>query len=369
MPDLPWWAAIAIAGAATLLGIAFDAMLGQQDLTGIFTTLYVLGCFGAVVAVRRAGVFTAVIQPPLILFFAVPGAYWLFRGVRLTDVKGILINCGYPLIERFPLMFFTTAGVLLIGLARWYFGAVPGDAAAPGDTSSSATWRWAAATIGKLATRLNVVLGQHVAHATGSGSRVRAGVGRTSRTGRTTSRSGRTTGSARTRSRRARPTAGDASELRTEPTRRRRPAPARGDAPQRTQPRRRPAPGRGDTAPTRGRPARRSASQVPDTGGENRPRRRPRAPQESARDVRERRPQPDRHSSRGDRMDGSLAADPGDAPRRPRRDTPTGYGADPGHHPVSRARYRRAESGDDEPPPIRTRRFRAEDAESWQYDI
>ena len=34
----------------------------------------------------------------------------------------MLINCGYPLIERFPLMFFTSAAVLLIGMPRWYYG-------------------------------------------------------------------------------------------------------------------------------------------------------------------------------------------------------------------------------------------------------
>ena len=71
-------------------------------------------------AVRQSGVFTAVIQPPLILFCAVPGAYFLFNGAKFTGLKDLLINCGYPLIERFPLMLFTSAAVLMIGLARWY---------------------------------------------------------------------------------------------------------------------------------------------------------------------------------------------------------------------------------------------------------
>ena len=66
--------------------------------------------------------FTAVIQPPLILFCAVPGAYWLFHGGKLGNLKDLLINCGYPLIERFPLMLGTAGGILLIGLIRWYFG-------------------------------------------------------------------------------------------------------------------------------------------------------------------------------------------------------------------------------------------------------
>ena len=66
--------------------------------------------------------FTAVIQPPLILFASVPGAYFLFHGGQLGGLKDLAINCGYPLIERFPLMFFTAATVLLIGMGRWYLG-------------------------------------------------------------------------------------------------------------------------------------------------------------------------------------------------------------------------------------------------------
>jgi hypothetical protein len=72
--------------------------------------------------VRQTGVFTAVIQPPLILFVSVPTAYFLFHGAQLTGIKDTLINFGYPLIERFPLMFFTSAAVLLIGMGRWYYG-------------------------------------------------------------------------------------------------------------------------------------------------------------------------------------------------------------------------------------------------------
>ena len=74
------------------------------------------------VAVRQTGIFIAVIQPPLILFVSVPGAYFLFHGGTMDGLKDLLINCGYPLIERFPLMFFTSAIVLFIGLIRWYMG-------------------------------------------------------------------------------------------------------------------------------------------------------------------------------------------------------------------------------------------------------
>ena len=105
---------------ATAVGFAYDAGAGNKELGAVFSTLYVLGCLAAVVLVRHSGLFTAVIQPPLILFVAVPTSYFLFHGGELGGLKDILINCGYPLIERFPLMFFTSAAVLLAGVARWY---------------------------------------------------------------------------------------------------------------------------------------------------------------------------------------------------------------------------------------------------------
>ncbi|MGH3640914.1 MAG: DUF6542 domain-containing protein [Mycobacterium sp.] len=133
VPGIPWWGAALVASTLTAIGVAYDAGTGNNALGGVFTVFYVLGCIAAVVAVRQSGIFTAVIQPPLILFVAVPFAYFVFHGSTFTGIKDTLINCGYPLIERFPLMFFTTATVLLIGMVRWYLGAaakraVPTDA-------------------------------------------------------------------------------------------------------------------------------------------------------------------------------------------------------------------------------------------------
>ncbi len=111
-----------LAVTLTAVGFAYDAGSGDKQLSMFFATTYVLGCIFAVLAVRQAGIFTAVIQPPLILFGAVPTAYFLFHGAQLGGIKDLAINCGYPLIERFPLMFFTAAVVLLIGMGRWYYG-------------------------------------------------------------------------------------------------------------------------------------------------------------------------------------------------------------------------------------------------------
>jgi hypothetical protein len=137
---------VLLAVTTTAIGFAFDAGSGDRELSTVFAVCYVLGSLGAVLAVRQSGVFTAVIQPPLILFVAVPGSYFLFHGGQLGGIKDLAINCGYPLIERFPLMLFTTAAVLLIGLARWYFALATRHSAAKAEKIGTAKTKKAAAT-------------------------------------------------------------------------------------------------------------------------------------------------------------------------------------------------------------------------------
>ena len=126
-----------LAVTLTAVGFAYDAGSGDKELSMVFAATYVLGCIFAVLAVRQSGIFTAVIQPPLILFVAVPTAYFLFHGGQLGGIKDLAINCGYPLIERFPLMFFTSAAVLLIGMGRWYYGLSSRRSAAPSTTTEA----------------------------------------------------------------------------------------------------------------------------------------------------------------------------------------------------------------------------------------
>ena len=117
---MPWWGAVLIAVVTTLAGFAIEAGSGNQELGTVFVLFYALGCIAAVLAVRQSGIFTAIIQPPMLLFVAVPLAYFLLHGSAFNGLKDIAISCGYPLVERFPLMLFTSAAVLLIGLVRWY---------------------------------------------------------------------------------------------------------------------------------------------------------------------------------------------------------------------------------------------------------
>ncbi len=139
-----------LAATFTAIGFAFDAGSGNKQLTFVFAAAYFIGCVLAVLAVRQNGIFTTVIQPPLLLFVSVPTAYFLFTSGQGTGLKDILINCGYPLIERFPLMFFTSAAALLVGMGRWYQGMSARKAAPKSDSAETAGPGLAASVSSKL---------------------------------------------------------------------------------------------------------------------------------------------------------------------------------------------------------------------------
>jgi len=67
-------------------------------------------------------IFTTVIQPPLILFVAVPTSYFLFHGAQFTGIKDTLINYRLSADRAVPV------DVLHVGrrsadrMARWYYG-------------------------------------------------------------------------------------------------------------------------------------------------------------------------------------------------------------------------------------------------------
>jgi hypothetical protein len=364
IPGVPWWGALLIATIAPAVGYAIDAGSGHKELTHVFAVFYIAGCVAAVLAVRQEGVFTAIIQPPLILFFAVPGAYWLFHGRKVGNLKDLLINCGYPLIERFPLMLGTAGGVLLVGLVRWYFGASHRSSAADSkDDADTASPGESKSFISAIGAKVNSLLGlaphENDSDDARESKRTRAGgpprkgaprTGRTERSGRSAARP------SRSHSRHTRPPLEDEDERVAERPRRRRPAPPRdvdpADPPRRQRRRSRPE---GDPE-LRGQPRR-----------------------ESGRDSRHTRRDPyERPAPRGSRFDGYDMYEP-PYERPPRRATPGGpNGANPTHHPISRVRYRgeaplnepRAEPREE---PRAERRSRSRPlrppAESWEYDV
>ncbi len=324
----PWWAAVIIATTAIAVGFAFDAGSGTKELTHVFAGAYVMGCVTAVLAVRQSAVFTAVIQPPLLLFCAVPGAYWLFHGAKVTSIKDTLINCGYPLIERFPLMLFTSAGVLLLGVVRWYLGRTSGA------RTSAETNTEKGRSAGKLHGRRvsidksGVEDPDETAAAEPKPMRRADAVDR----GPKAARSGRTARrSAPPHDRHARPPLGNTAEPGVERARRRRPRPIR-DVDADAEPRRRPRPVR-----------------EPDL--------RSQPPREFRRDPHVRNGRP---TARSSRFDPYEPVEPYDLPPRRRPASEAANRAGSTHHPISQVRYRGAG---------RPRGAQSSAAESWEYDI
>lgn len=331
IPGVPWWGATLIAITATTIGFAFDAGSGSRELSSVFAATYVVGCLAAVLAVRQAGLFTAVIQPPLILFLTVPGSYFLFHKAQITSVKDMLINCGYPLIERFPLMFFTSAAVLLIGAGRWYYGMLTRTSTPRGGANTDAP-----SLISTLTTKLSALLARpHIeqdAEAAAAPPRKRRPAQRPVRQQRATDRPRRPARTPAGTSRSGKP----ARSTTASKSRHVRPPEAESFDPLAERPRRSRA--RQEPAPE--------------------PRRRPR----KAANPRQPGPPPvDRRSAY-------------ERPERRRYDDfqprePHGRNGSGTHHPVTRVRYRGGEDYDDRAN-YRTRRpSHGREPDNWEYDI
>lgn len=325
---------------ATAIGVAFDAGSGDKELSTVFSALYVMGCLAAVLMVQQSAVFTAVIQPPLILFCTVPAAYWMFHGGGFPGLKAIVINCGYPLIERFPLMLFTAAAVLLIGMVRWYLGML-GGAARPADDDTGTNRP--SALLDKLSAMLTAALNRNPAHA------IEPPASASQRDRRRGDRPRRATPEARRAARKA----------------------TSGRSPARSGERRR---GTNGSSPTRSRHVR---PPMDDVGMTERPRRRPAPDLRDEPLPRRRRPQrqdepPRRRRQPAPRTDPRARSyRPTEAPESlPRRRPAADRGNGSTHHPVSRVRYR--SSAGDEPGAerrTRPRKPRDEQADSWDYDV
>jgi hypothetical protein len=323
-PDIagvPWWGAVLIAATLTAIGFAFDAGAGNKELSIVFAGCYVVGCIFAALAVRQAGIFTAVIQPPLILFVSVPTAYYLFTGGQSVDLKDTLINCAYPLIERFPLMFFTSAVVLVIGMGRWYYGMSTRRGTPRTDAEVT--------TGGGLASRLSSLLSRHDADdAEDDEPPPRR------RTADRPSRSTKTASATSTR--------GGKPSSRSAPSRSRHARPPETEIIQ----------------PVADRPRRTRTSRQAEPPPPAEPRRRPRTSSTPRRTP----PPTDRRYERPERRRRLDDYEPLE---------PHGSNGNGTHHPVSRVRYRGAEDSEVERADYRPRRRtpRDRDAESWEYDV
>lgn len=391
IPGVPWYAALLIAVTATAIGYGIDA--GHKELTHVFAGFYIAGCVAAVLAVRQDGIFTTIIQPPLILFGAVPGAYWLFHDAKVGHLKDLLINCGYPLIERFPLMLGTAGGVLAIGLARWYFGNAYFGNADKDSATANASEEAAGGAGVDVKSFFNSIVAKAQAvlqpdtdadddEATDSRRERRSGS--SSRARRTTRSTRSSTRSARARSRHSREPLGDGSDPVERPERPRRSSTRRSAASARDY----------DPAEPARRPRRRPR---PDADADPRGQ----SSREARREPRSRRNPYERPTPRSSRFDGFEsygdrydppsgptsggrygsrydAREPYEPSSEPRRRRPPSNGSTGTHHPISQVRYRGAGSQDPPREPHTERRSRSRTpgrthgrspAESWEYDV
>ncbi|BBY14590.1 hypothetical protein MLIT_01820 [Mycolicibacterium litorale] len=369
-PGLPWWGAVVLAFTTTAVGFAFDAGSGSRELSSVFSACYVLGCLLAVLVVRQAGIFTAVIQPPLLLFVTVPGAYFLFHGSEINGLKDLAINCGYPLIERFPLMFFTSAAVLLVGMARWYLGMSSRHGAAvsaPASTTAKAkTMKESPAAGGLVATLKNKVSGLIAAPASPGDEQD----DEPPRRARNSQRPRRTTKPGTDdRARAGRETARGAA-ARKPAKRTGTPSRARHNRPPETEiiepvvdrPRRPRSTSRTSESPE---PRRRTRAQTPRDGRE--PREPRKVPPRERRSAYERPERTERSERRPERRSRSEGYDPYESyePLEPRS-----RNGSSSHHPISRVRYRGAEDEDERTQDrSRPRARRSWDADAWEYDV
>lgn len=120
-PGVPWWGAVLIAVGMTCVGSIIVVAGGDSTLGFAFKALYFIGCVAAVLAVRRRALFTAVAQPPLVLFgVAVITLYFLVSDTD-SGIKKLVFNVALPVAKLFPLMGWTFAAVFAIGAARFWF--------------------------------------------------------------------------------------------------------------------------------------------------------------------------------------------------------------------------------------------------------
>ena len=111
----PSWAVILLALGLTLGGTAVDGMTTGLLAWGLRIGFY-LGVLSAVLLVRRASIFTAMVQPPLVLVVGIVTGVLLFGPA--TGLRGNVISIASTVINTFPTMAIGTAVAVLIGLIR-----------------------------------------------------------------------------------------------------------------------------------------------------------------------------------------------------------------------------------------------------------
>src|SRR6478672_4444853 len=110
---LPSWGAVLVAVVFTAVGVVIDLnSTSAQSVGWPLRILFVAGVVLAALAVRRGAIFTAMVQPPLVLAAAI------VVGGLLDGSGGGLLNTGLDVVRAFPLMVVGTAAGIVIGVIR-----------------------------------------------------------------------------------------------------------------------------------------------------------------------------------------------------------------------------------------------------------
>ena len=107
----PSWGVIILALVCVLGGAAIDGLTIGVLAWGLRIGFY-LGVLGAALLVRRGSIFTAMVQPPLVLVVGL-----VVGGILFTNAGG-LYGTALRLIATFPTMAMGTAAAVIIGLIR-----------------------------------------------------------------------------------------------------------------------------------------------------------------------------------------------------------------------------------------------------------
>lgn len=103
------WGAVLLAVLGTAAGIAVD-LIRSDTLGWGLNAGFVAGCVAAVLLVRRGSLFTAMVQPPLVLV----------AGVLVATLLGSegMLGTALAVVKSFPLMAIGTGAAIAIGLIR-----------------------------------------------------------------------------------------------------------------------------------------------------------------------------------------------------------------------------------------------------------
>ena len=108
---VPSWAAILIALVIGAIGMLAGHSNGQYTVGWVFGAIFTVGVVLATLAVRRGSLFTAMVQPPIVLTLLVFGTFRFFGG------QGNIFSAS-KIVTSFPIMAVATGVALLLGLVR-----------------------------------------------------------------------------------------------------------------------------------------------------------------------------------------------------------------------------------------------------------